>query len=133
MTARSAEPRKRRMTMSGKKSMLLAIAAFTIGSVAVANADPKVPTTVEDHLALAKQYRGKAEVAKKEAAEHREMAEKAKRASLNAHKDQGQGDPSVQKMEKHCAAIAARATALAAAEEKAADYHELRAKELQGK
>jgi hypothetical protein len=119
--------------MSGKKSILLAIAAFMIGSVAVANADPKVPTTVEDHLALAKQYRDKAEAAKKEAAEHREMAEKAKRASLNAHKEQGQGDPSVQKMEKHCAAIAARASALAAAEEKAADYHELRAKELQGK
>lgn len=119
--------------MSGKKHIILVIAAFMMGSVAVAGADPKVPTTVVDHMALAKQYREKADAAKKEAAEHREMAQKAHNASPNAHKDQGQGDPSVKKMEKHCAAIAARATALAAAEEKAADYHELRAKELQGK
>jgi hypothetical protein len=118
--------------MSGKKHIIL-IAAFLMGAVATATAEPKVPSTVEDHLALAKQYREKAQVAKKDATEHREMAEQAHKASLNAHKDQGQGDPSVKKMEKHCAAIAAKSDALATAQEKAADYHELRAKELQGK
>jgi hypothetical protein len=119
--------------MSAKKQILIAVATFLIGSVAVANAAPKVPTTVADHLALAKQYREKAGAAKKEAAEHREMADNARRSSPNAHKEQGQGDPVVKRMEKHCAAIAAKADALATEQDKAADYHELRAKELQGK
>jgi hypothetical protein len=36
-------------------------------------------------------------------------------------------------MEKHCAALAAAADKLAIENEKAADFHNLRAKELQGK
>src|SRR3982751_6899170 len=100
------KPSKGARPMSGKKQILLAVAVFLMGSVGVASAEPKVPATVADHLALAKQYREKAQAAKKEAAEHREMADQARRASPNAHKEQGQGDPSVKKMEKHCAAIA---------------------------
>jgi hypothetical protein len=119
--------------MLEKKNLLVIVSAVLISLIGVARAEVKIPTTAEDHLALAKQYREKAATYKKEADEHREMAAKAKSSALNAHKEHGQKDPYVAKMEKHCAAIAAKADALAKAEEKAADFHELRAKELQGK
>lgn len=92
----------------------------------------KLPTTPEDHFALAKRYRAKAEEYRREAREHREMAAAYRRNAVVA-KGTSRRNPVVVKMEKHCAAIAAKAEALAAENERAADYHELRAKELQGK
>ena len=82
---------------------------------------------------LPKQYQDKAATYRKEAQDHRDMAAAARDKALNAHKEHGQKDPSVVKMEKHCAALAAAADKLAIENEKAADFHNLRAKELQGK
>ena len=108
-------------------------AAFAFASSAAMADEPKVPTTVADHEALAKQYKDIAAQNKKIAEEHRAMAEAAKKNSMNAHAAQGQKDPNTEKMVKHCMALASAADKLAAEAQKSADYHELRAKELQGK
>ena len=110
----------------------LCIVALFFAAPAFAG-DAKVPATAEEHFAMAKQYQEKAAAHRKEAQEHRDMAEAARRSAKDAHKGYGQRDPSVVKMEKHCAAIAAAADKLAVEDEKAADFHNLRGKELQGK
>lgn len=95
-------------------------------------AQSKVPASAADHLALAKSYQDKAASYKKEAAEHRTMAEEYKKSAAPGVKG-GPENPWVKKMEAHCRAIATDAEKLAADAEKAAEYHTLRAKELQGK
>jgi hypothetical protein len=96
-------------------------------------AEVKVPTTAEEHFALAKQYQDQAAAHRKEAQTHREMAEAYKKSAVDAKKGYGQRNPWVVKMEKHCNAIATSADKLAADDEKAAEFHTLRGKELQGK
>jgi hypothetical protein len=108
------------------------VAALLIAAPAVMAA-PKVPTTAEEHFALAKQYQEQATARRKEAQEHREMAEAFKKSAVDARKGYGQRNPQVVKMEKHCQAIATAADKLATEDEKAADFHTLRGKELQGK
>ena len=68
-----------------------------------------------------------------EAKDHREMAAAYARSTGSAHQFQGQKEPWVVKMEKHCGTLAGAADQLAADNEKAAEYHTLRGKELQGK
>ncbi len=111
----------------------IAVALLLVAAAATARADAKVPSAPDDYFAIAKQYREKAETYKKEAKEHRDMAEAAKKSPANAHEAHGQKDPSVGKMVKHCNAIATKADALAVANEKAADFYELRGKEIKGK
>lgn len=112
----------------------LAFVAFAFAApVSMADA-PKIPTTVAEHEALAKQYMAIVAQNKKVAEEHRAMAEAAKQSTKNAHASaHGQKDPTAEKMVKHCTAIVAAADKLAAEAQKAADFHEMRAKELQGK
>ena len=93
---------------------------------------PKVPATPEDHFALAKTYQEKAAAYRKEAQEHRKMAAAFRKGPLNAQKPRGQENPRVKKMEQHCAAIATAADKLAVENQKAADFHTLRGKELKG-
>ena len=111
---------------------LMGLALATGGGVAAA--EPQAPSTPEAHFVLAKQYKGKAEVYRKEAEEHTKMAAEYRLKPANAQaKWRGDRNPALEKMEKHCAAIATAAQALAVENEKAADYHTLRGKELQGK
>jgi hypothetical protein len=93
--------------------------------------EPKVPTTAAEHEALAKQYRDQAAEYKKVADEHREMAA----AYGRAHRPTkgSASNPWAAKMQKHCDTLAKDADKLAADSTKAADYHEMRGKELQGK
>lgn len=116
-------------TIARRIVLAVALGAFSTAALAA----PKVPATAEDHFALAKQYQEKATTYRKEAQDHREMAAAARESALNAHKAHGQKDPSVAKMEKHCAALSAAADKLATENQKAADFHTLRGKELQGK
>ena len=90
----------------------------------------KLPTTVEDHLAMAQSYQDKVAEWRKEAAYHREMAAAYKKS----HPDFNGGarNPAAVTMERHCAKIADDAEKLAADAEDTAKYHRLRAKELQG-
>jgi hypothetical protein len=109
----------------------LAFAAFALTATAALADDAKVPTTAAEHEAMAKQYKDQAAQFKKVADEHRAMAA----AYAKEHPDSKGGvkNPWNQKMQKHCAALAKDADKMAADAQKAADYHELRAKELQGK
>jgi len=109
----------------------LAFAAFALTATASFAEDAKVPTTTAEHEALAKQYKDQAAQFKKVGDEHRAMAD----AYAKAHPDAKGGVKNTWnvKMQKHCAALAKDADKLAADAEKAADYHSLRAKELQGK
>ena len=112
---------------------VLAFAALT-GSAAVALADDvKIPQTTAEHEAMAKQYKDQAAQYKKVAADHRAMAEAYKKSVAMPEMKGGQKNPWVAKMEKHCGILAKDAEKLAADAEKAADFHTMRAKELQGK
>lgn len=120
--------------MFRRKLMGLTLALMLAGTGAVAYAQAaKIPTTPEEHFALAKKYQDQANAARKQAAEHRAMAEAARNSTANAHSKHGQNDPRVAKMEKHCAALTTAADKLAEENQKAADFHSLRGKELQGK
>ena len=109
----------------------LAFAAFALTASASFAQEAKVPTTTAEHEALAKQYKDEAVQYKKIADDHRAMA--AAYAKANPDSKGGVKNPFNEKMQKHCKALAADADKLAADAQKAADYHALRAKELQGK
>lgn len=117
--------------------MLLA-ALLTLGGAAAATPavqaeEPKAPVTVQDHLDLAKVYIAKAATYRKEVAFHREMFAAYKSKSVPAAGKAGSPNPWVVKMRKHCEALIKDAETLAARAETAAQYHELRAAELQGR
>jgi len=109
----------------------LAFAAFALTATASFAEDAKVPTTAAEHEALAKQYKDQAAQYKKVADDHRAMAA----AYASSHQPTNGPTPNAGavKMKKHCEAIAKDADKLASDTEKAADYHTMRAKELQGK
>lgn len=109
----------------------LALVAFALTASTSLADDAKVPTTVAEHEALAKQYKGQAAQYKKVADDHRAMA--AAYAKAHPPTKGNVSNPWNDKMQQHCKALAADADKLAADAEKAADYHTLRAKELQGK
>lgn len=109
----------------------LAIGSLVATSTTTLGQDVKVPETVADHVALAKQYSEKAATYRAEAEHHRKMAAayKAKVASSPKAPE----NPWARKMEKHCMALVKDAEKLAADAQKAAEFHTLRAKELEGK
>jgi hypothetical protein len=109
----------------------LAFAAFALTATASFADEAKVPTTTAEHEALAKQYKDQAAQYKKTADEHRAMA--AAYAKANPDSKGGVKNSWNEKMQKHCKALAADADKMAADAEKAADFHTLRGKELQGK
>lgn len=109
----------------------LAFAAFALTATTSFADDAKVPTTVAEHEALAKQYKDQAAQYKKVAEDHKAMA--AAYAAVHQPTNGPTPNASAAKMKKHCELIAKDADKLAADAEKAADYHTLRAKELQGK
>ena len=61
------------------------------------------------------------------------MAEAYKKSSATPVDKAQKKNPWLEKMEKHCQTLASDAEKVAADADKAADYHTLRAKELQGK
>lgn len=93
--------------------------------------DVKVPETAADHMALAKQYTEKAAAYRAEADHHRKMFEAYKASVATSPKNPS--NPWAVKMQKHCMAFVKDAEKLAADAQKSADYHTLRAKELEGK
>ena len=121
----------KRATKIGTVLASLAFAAFVFTARTTFADEAKVPTTAAEHEALAKQYKDQAAQYRKVAEEHKEMAA----AYAKAHPDAkgGAKNPFNEKMQKHCKALAADAEKLAADAEKAADFHTMRAKELQGK
>jgi hypothetical protein len=104
---------------------------FTLGTTLARAEEAKVPVTVADHLAMSKRYADKATAWRTEAAYHRDMAAAYKKA----HPDfkSGARNPWTVEMEKHCMTIVKDVEKAAADAEWAAKFHELRAKELEGK
>lgn len=111
----------------------LAFAAFALVTSTASADEAKVPETVAEHEAMAKQYREQAAQYKKVSDDHRAMVEAYKKRIAMPVSKGGIKNPWLVKMEKHCAMLAKDADKLAADTEKAADYHTLRAKELRGK
>ena len=111
----------------------LAFAAFTVSAAAALADDVKLPQTAAEHEAMAKQYTDQAAQYKKVADDHKAMAEAYKKSVAMPEIKGGKKNPWVTKMEKHCEMLAKDAEKLAADATKAADYHTMRAKELQGK
>jgi hypothetical protein len=118
-------------TKTSKIVASLAFAAFALTATAAFAEEAALPTTSAAHETLAKQYQEQAAQFKKVADEHRAMA--AAYAKANPDSKGGVKNSWNQKMQKHCAALAKDADKLSADAEKAADYHTLRGKELQGK
>jgi hypothetical protein len=108
-------------------------AAFAFTASPTFAQDAKVPDTAADHETLAKSYRDKAATFRKEVETHKQMAESYKKSFVQPVDKTGKKNPWVAKMEKHCLMIAKDAEKLALDADKAAEFHELRAKELQGK
>lgn len=111
-------------------SLMFAAIAFT--ATAAFAGEAKVPQTVADHETLAQKYKSEASGYRKTAEEHKQMAE----AYARKHPDDAKRNvknPWNIKMQKHCMGIAQDAEKLAIEAEKAAEYHTLRGKELQGK
>jgi hypothetical protein len=115
-----------------RRTMLGFVALIATLLTGAASAQVKLPQTPADHLALAKTYQDKATAYRKEAAEHRTMSEEYKKSVPGPDKS-GRPNPFAKKMEDHCRAISTAADKLAADAEKMAEYHTMRAKELQGK
>lgn len=109
----------------------LAFAVLALTATAAYADETKVPTTVAEHEALAKQYKDQSAQFKKVADEHRAMA--SGYAAAHQPTNGPTANAGAVKMKKHCDAIAKDADKLASDTEKAADYHAQRAKELQGK
>ena len=111
----------------------LVLAAFAFTANAAFADEMKVPTTTAEHEALAKQYKDQAAQYKKVADDHKAMAAAYKKTIAMPESKTGVKNPWLAKMEKHCAMLAKDADKLAADAEKAADFHTMRAKELEGK
>ena len=118
--------------MQIRMTLLTLMFAFAFTATAVAD-DMKVPQTAAEHVAMAKQYKDEAVQYNKVSANHKAMAEAYKKSSATPVDHAGKKNPFLEKMEKHCAMIASDADKLSADANKAAEYHTLRAKELQGK
>ena len=121
-----------------------AVVALTVGAgtssaaesatetVVAATEIDAVAKTPEDHLALETRYREKAKLLREDAATHQKMKADYVRRNTPAS-TKIPVNPAVKKMSAHCDAIVEKSEALAVEEEKFADFHAMRAKELQGK
>jgi hypothetical protein len=110
--------------------LVFAISA-TFATVTFAD-EVKIPETAAEHEALAQEYKDKAAQYKKVGHDHRAMVEAYKKRIAMPASKSGQKNPWLVKMEKHCAMLAKDADKLAADAVKAAEYHTMRGKELQG-
>jgi hypothetical protein len=112
-------------------AMSLAAGSLLVATPSTYADEVKVPETAADHMALAKQYADKAAAYHAEAENHRKMSEAYKKSVATSPKNPS--NPWAMKMQRHCMAFVKDAEKLAADAQKAADYHTLRAKELEGK
>ena len=120
--------------MFNKTNRLLvaaALGALLITGGSLRAEEAKVPETSAEHEALAKTYQDKAAGYRKEVEWHKAMA--AAYAKKYPASKGGVKDARNVKMQKHCEEMVRAAERLAVEAEKAADFHNLRAKELQGK
>jgi hypothetical protein len=121
--------------------MLLAL-AVSLPASSLAQAKPdhsghqghemKAPQTAQEHRARAKEYREKAEAQRQDAETHKQMLADYSKGVAKNPKDTGE-NPYVKKMRLHCQKYIKAAEALAYETEEMAKFHEMRAKEMEGK
>jgi hypothetical protein len=92
----------------------------------------KAPQTAQEHRARAKEYREKAEAQRQDAETHKQMLADYSKGVAKNPKDTGE-NPYVKKMRLHCQKYIKAAEALAYETEEMAKFHEMRAKEMEGK
>jgi membrane-bound lytic murein transglycosylase B len=92
----------------------------------------KLPSTPEEHDAMAESYRKKAASYREEAAFHRKMFVDYK-ARVAVIPKSSTENPFIRNMREHCETFIKDAERLAVDADKFADYHHLRAEELRGK
>lgn len=119
----------KRLTHGLILSTLLSIAAAGVGTVQAQ--EVKVPATAQDHLDLAKVYEDKVATYRKEVDFHKKMFESYQRQASPTGK--AGPNPWVTKMKKHCQMLIKDAEKLVKDAETSAEFHKLRAKELEGK
>jgi hypothetical protein len=109
---------------------LLAFVATALFAGPLLAEEGGIPETVAEHEARAHAYKTQAAQHRAAAEEHRQMA----KAYAKRHPDPKGGgkNPWNAKMQKHCMTLAKDFEKLATNAEKAADYHTMRAKEMQG-
>jgi hypothetical protein len=121
---------------------LLALGLFSPAAAATTSTETTTTTTATakpadsagDHLALAEDYRKKTAAYREDATMHRQMLETyKKRVSIPADARSPVENSYVKKMRLHCEAYVRDADKLAADSEKFAEFHTMRAAELQGK
>lgn len=120
------------MSASRIRTLLASVAFVAVAWTAMPSfaEETKIPQSAVEHEARAKTYKEQAVQYRKSAEEHKQMAAAyaAKRPDIK-----GVGkNPSAEKMSKHCLTLAKDFEKLATDAEKAAEYHEMRAKEIQG-
>ena len=94
----------------------------------------KAPDTPEEHQALADGYRKKAAAYREDAVTHRQMLDKYKQQMATpVDAKAGRENPWIKKMRVHCEQYIRDAEKLATDAEKFAEYHGMRAAELQGR
>ncbi len=93
-------------------------------------AEMKAPHTPEEHFARAAEYERKAKEYRQEVALHRKMLDDELKAAppLKVSPEPA----SVVKMRKHCEDFIQKAQALAQEADRFAEFHRMRAKEMQG-
>jgi hypothetical protein len=128
-------------------TLALIAAGSLVGSVARAggqaaqqaaskkDAEMSVPATADEHLSRAATYKEKAAAYHQEAAVHRKMFADYERQTGNPalQSKAGRELPWIAKMRKHCEGYIKDAEKLAADADRFAEFHRMRAEEMQGK
>ena len=114
------------LTIKFKNLLATMSVASMLCGAPFAVADDKVPQTAAEHEAAADDFRNKAKGHRAEAEMHRKMAEMYQ-TQIKGPKNQ-KPNPWLINMVKHCKAVAGKADALAAAEEKTGEMLSKQAK-----
>ena len=105
-----------------------ALLSVVVGSTIAMGAEPNLPVTAKDHLALAEQYDRKAAVYREEAAQHQAMVKAAYKAEIHSKAPIRR---KFEQMRRHCAPMIRDAEKLARDTDAFADWHRVQAAELQ--
>src|SRR5262249_47621489 len=118
--------------------LILAVAAFNYPapaqdhSVHHSGQEMKAPQTAQEHRDRPSHYKKKAAEYRGEAESHKKMLADYSKGVAKNPKDTGE-NPYVKKMRLHCEKYINAAESLAREADEMANYHEMRAKEVEGK
>jgi hypothetical protein len=118
--------------------LILAVAAFNSPAPAQDQSghqsghEMKAPQTAQEHRDRAENYKKKAAEYRAEAESHKKMLADYSKGVAKTPKDRGE-NPYVKKMRLHCEKYINAAETLAREADEMARFHEMRAKEMEGK